>query len=271
MGKDLSEKKYLRMTLNERIQHFILLTSFFTLVITGFALKFPESVWVGWIRDLLGENAFELRGNIHRIAGLIMILDSLYHLGYIIFTKRGRQLVKDFMIRKQDAFNLLQSLKYYAGKVSSRPKFGRFSYIEKVEYWAMVWGTVIMGLTGFILWFENISLPLISNLGIDIATAIHFYEAILATLAIIVWHLYFVIYNPDVYPMNKAWFKGYLTREEMELEHPLELEIIEAKEKAEIELTVAEDIPDATDDNSESERDTETPEKENQEKEETSE
>jgi formate dehydrogenase gamma subunit len=233
--KDKQEKKYLRMSRNERIQHFILLITFFTLVITGFALKFPESLWVSWIRKLLGENAFELRGDIHRVAGLIMILDSLYHLGYVTFTVRGRQLIKDFMLRKQDAIDFIQSMKYYMGKVKQRPRFGRFSYIEKAEYWAMVWGTLIMGLTGFILWFENLSLPVISNLGIDISTAIHYYEAILATLAIIVWHFYFVIYNPDVYPMNKAWITGYLTEEEMELEHPLELEQIRLKQQASTE------------------------------------
>ncbi len=107
-----------------------------------------------------------------------------------------------------------------------------------MEYWAVVWGTVVMGVTGSLLWFENTFLPVISNSGMDIATAIHYYEAILASLAIVVWHFYFVIYNPDVYPMNKAWFTGYLTEEEMEKEHPLELEEIKKKEQDDSEKFV---------------------------------
>ena len=220
------EKKYLRMTLNERVQHFLLLSSFITLVITGFALKFPEALWVRWFRDVFGSNAFEFRSDLHRIAAVIMVGVSLYHLGYITFTKRGRKLVSDLWFRKSDITDLTQTFKYFTGKKKDRPKFGRFSYIEKMEYWAVVWGTVVMGITGSLLWFENTFLPVISNSGMDIATAIHYYEAILASLAILVWHFYFVIYNPDVYPMNKAWFTGFLTEEEMEKEHPLELDKI---------------------------------------------
>jgi formate dehydrogenase gamma subunit len=220
------EKKYLRMTLNERVQHFLLLSSFITLVITGFALKFPEALWVRWFRDVFGSNAFEFRSDLHRIAAVIMVAVSFYHLGYISFTQRGRKLVSDLWFRKSDITDLTQTFKYFTGKKKDRPKFRRFSYIEKMEYWAVVWGTVVMGITGSLLWFENTFLPIISNSGMDIATAIHYYEAILASLAILVWHFYFVIYNPDVYPMNKAWFTGYLTEEEMEKEHPLELEKI---------------------------------------------
>jgi formate dehydrogenase gamma subunit len=227
------ERRYLRMTLNERIQHFLLLSSFITLVITGFALKFPESLWVRWLRDIFGSNAFEFRSDLHRIAAVIMVGVSLYHLFYVIFTRRGRKLISDMWFKKSDITDLSSSFKYYTGKKKERPKFGRFSYIEKMEYWAVVWGTVIMGITGSLLWFENTFLPVISNSGMDLATTIHYYEAILASLAILVWHFYFVIYNPDVYPMNKAWFIGYLTEEEMEKEHPLELEEIKSREQDE--------------------------------------
>lgn len=239
---NISEKIYIRMTLNERIQHFLLLTSFITLVITGFALKFPESLWVTAIFKVLGENAFELRSIIHRVAAVIMVAASLYHLGYIIFHKRGRQLVKDLWFKKSDISDLTNAFKYYIGKTKERPRFDRFSYIEKAEYWAVVWGTIVMGTTGGLLWFENTFLPVISNSGMNLATAIHYYEAILASLAIFVWHFYFVIYNPDVYPMNKVWFRGFLTREEMELEHPLEMERIDELERKELyEVTVHEE------------------------------
>jgi formate dehydrogenase gamma subunit len=226
---DNNEKKYLRMTFNERIQHFFLLTSFITLVITGFALVYPEAFWVRWARYLLGDTAFELRGIVHRVAAVIMVIDSFYHIIYVTFTKRGRTLIKDMWFSVTDLTDLKNVLNYFTGKTKERPKFRRFSYIEKAEYWALVWGTIVMSMTGIILWFENFFLPVVSTGGMDIATAIHFYEAILASLAIVVWHFYFVIYNPDVYPMSRVWIKGYMTREEMEHEHPLELEALEAE------------------------------------------
>jgi len=225
--KNNTEQKYLRMTLNERLQHFFLLSSFIILVITGFALKYPEAVWVQWFRSLFGDYAFELRGLVHRIAAVVMIADSIYHIFYVIFTKRGRRLIIDLWLSKSDITDVFGTIKYYTGKSKEKPKYGRFSYIEKSEYWALVWGNIVMGATGAALWFNNIFLPVLSSLGMEIATAIHFYEAILASLAIVVWHFYFVIYNPDVYPINKAFITGYLTREQMEHEHPLELEEME--------------------------------------------
>jgi cytochrome b subunit of formate dehydrogenase len=230
--KNKHEQKYLRMTLNERVQHILLLTSFITLVITGFALKYPEAIWVMWVRMIFGDYAFEIRGIVHRVAAVVMIADSIYHIFYVSFTKRGRKLIVDLWFYKKDLTDLFGTIKYYLGKAESKPKYGRFSYIEKSEYWALVWGNIVMGATGIVLWFENTFLPVISSFGMEISTAVHFYEAILATLAIVVWHFYFVIYNPDVYPINKAFITGYLTREEMEHEHPLELEEME---KANIE------------------------------------
>jgi len=229
-----TEDKYLRMSGNERVQHFLLLSSFIVLVITGFALKFPESFWVKGIAAIIGQNTFEARGIVHRVASVVLVIVSVYHVFYLLFTARGRQLLKDFLPKKQDITDFIQSMKYLIGKSETRPLYGRFSYIEKMEYWAVVWGTFIMGVTGVILWFENFFLKYVTNTGMDISAAIHYYEAILASLAIVVWHFYFIFLNPDVYPMNKAWIKGYLTKEEMEKEHPLELTELEIKENQNI-------------------------------------
>ncbi|MBE2218317.1 MAG: cytochrome b/b6 domain-containing protein [Ignavibacteria bacterium] len=223
---------YLRMSVNERIQHFLLLSSFITLILTGFGLKFPEAFWVKWIVWVIGENAFEARGVVHRIASIVMIAASIYHLYYILFVPRGKQLIRDFLPTKQDLFDFRDSMLYLIGMNEKKPRYGRFGYMEKMEYWAVVWGTVIMGATGFILWFENYFLKYVGTTGMDISTTIHYYEAILASLAILVWHFYFIFLNPDVAPMNKAWSKGYLTRHQMEHEHPLELEQIDAELKA---------------------------------------
>lgn len=233
----LIHENYLRMSGSERIQHFLLFSSFIVLILTGFGLKFPESFWVQWIVYIIGENAFEARGLVHRIASVVMIVASVYHLYYISFTPRGKQLIKDFFPRKQDTIDFKSSMLYLVGKSKQKPRMGRFSYIEKMEYWAVVWGTVIMGGTGMVLWFENTFLKYIGTMGMDIATAIHYYEAILASLAILVWHFYFIFLNPDVYPMNKAWVSGFLTRKQMEHEHPLELEKIDGIKSENIEKT----------------------------------
>lgn len=223
---------YLRMTVNERIQHLALLISFLTLVVTGFMLKFPDAWWVSHIRDL-SSDAFEYRSILHRIAAVVMITASLYHLYYILFTKRGRQLVKDLLPKFQDLKDAIGIAKYNLGISKEKPLLDRFSYIEKVEYWALIWGTIVMSVTGFIMWFDNTFIGLLTKLGWDIARTIHYYEAWLAFLAIVVWHFYFVIFNPDIYPMNLSWIKGTISEEEMADEHPKELERIKKQNQPE--------------------------------------
>jgi cytochrome b subunit of formate dehydrogenase len=214
---------YLRMTVGERLQHGALLVSFTLLVITGFMLRFPEASWVVLLRRL-SHRSFELRSLIHRVSGVVLIAASLYHAGYVAFTSRGRQLVRDLWWRRKDLQDAIGLVRYNLGRTSEKPRLDRFSYIEKSEYWALVWGTGVMAVTGLMMWFDNTSIGLLSKLGYDVARAIHFYEAWLASLAILVWHFYFVIFNPDVYPMNSSWLTGTLSEREMEEEHPLELE-----------------------------------------------
>jgi cytochrome b subunit of formate dehydrogenase len=223
---------YLRMSLSERIQHGLLLVSFTILVLTGFALKFPEAWWVEPIRSI-SPVMFELRGILHRIAGVVMVVTSLYHVYYIFIVPRGKQLLRDMLPSRSDLTDVIDVLKYNAGLSSIKPKFVRFSYVEKAEYWALIWGTIVMAATGFILWFDNTFIGLLTKLGWDIARTIHYYEAWLATLAIIVWHFYFVVFNPETYPLNLAFWKGTLTEEEMLDEHPLELEQLRQQEMSE--------------------------------------
>lgn len=209
-----------RMNKVQRIQHLILLISFFTLVITGFALAWPDSFF-GTISG--GEN---VRRVVHRIAAVVMLLLGFGHIGYMVFTKEGRQGLKDFWFNIKDARDVIGVMKYYLGLSSEHPKMGRFTYAEKAEYWALVWGTAVMGLTGLMLWFEVqvsgwFGLP---RWWVDVALAIHYYEAILATLAIIIWHLYAVVFDPDVYPVNWALVDGKMREGQFRHEHELEWE-----------------------------------------------
>ena len=214
---------YLRMTVSERLQHIALMVSFVLLVVTGFMLRYPESWWVAGIRRL-SSRAFDLRSLIHRVSAVAIVATCFYHLGYLLFTPRGRQLLRDLWWRPKDVRDVIGLLRFNTGLSREKPRFDRFSYVEKAEYWALVWGTVVMAVTGVIMWFDNTFIGLLTKLGYDISRTIHFWEAWLATLAILVWHFYFVIFNPDSYPMNTAWLNGMLTEREMEEEHPLELE-----------------------------------------------
>jgi cytochrome b subunit of formate dehydrogenase len=217
---------YERLNRAERLQHFLLLTTFFTLVITGFALKFK------WSLPLVSDEInVALRGWGHRIAALLMVATSIFHLFYAAFTARGRGHVWRMLPRWKDAQDILGTVRYFLGLADHKPKFDRFSYVEKAEYLALVWGTIVMAVTGFLLWFEEEALRHIPLWGLDVATLVHYYEAILATLAIIVWHLYYVFINPDFAPMSFTWIDGKLTRGLMEHEHALELEEIDMYER----------------------------------------
>ena len=222
---------FVRMTLGERIQHALLAVSFFTLVYTGFALKFPETWMFAWLARL--EGGYAWRGIIHRAAAVVMITCSLGHVVYL-FTRRGRRLLLDLLPRFKDAADLFQNLLHLVGLRREPPQFDRFGYIEKMEYWALIWGTVVMTMTGLMLWFENQSMHVLSKWMLDLATVVHYYEAWLAFLAIVVWHLYQNIVSPDVYPMNWTWLTGKIPEGQLRHGHYVEwAKIIEAESRAE--------------------------------------
>jgi len=207
----------MRMPLRFRWQHAALLTSFILLVLTGFALKFPDS----WFSSMLslGER---MRHLLHRVAAVILIGVSVYHLLDCMLTREGRRLVRDLLPTLDDAMGAWQNLCFYLGFSKRKPEFHRFNYAEKAEYWALVWGMFVMAGTGIMLWAKVSFGNLLPRWWLDVATAIHFYEAVLATLAIVVWHFYQVFLDPDVYPMNWAWWDGKMTLHHYREEHGLD-------------------------------------------------
>jgi formate dehydrogenase gamma subunit len=204
-----------RMTPRQQLQHGTLAITFLVLVWTGFALKYPDS-WLAWT---LGGSE-ELRRWTHRIAALVMLAACAYHVVYAAATKEGRRLILDFLPTLQDVRDVTTNLKYLVGLSDRRPRFGRFGYPEKAEYLALVWGTIVMAVTGFMAWFSVAVTSFLPRWAVDIAIAVHYYEAILASLAILVWHLYFVIFDPEIYPMNWAWYDGRVSAKWYAHEHP---------------------------------------------------
>jgi cytochrome b subunit of formate dehydrogenase len=227
--REAHHRTIVRMTKPQRWQHVTLFTSFFVLVLTGFALKFPDS----WFAAMLAMNE-SVRGWTHRIAGVVLIGVGVYHILYIAFTRDGRRLVADFLPEPKDATDVWRVMRYYLGLGNEKPAFRRFTYAEKAEYWALVWGLLVMAATGIMLWAKVSFGNLLPRWWLDVATAVHFYEAVLATLAIVVWHFYQVFLDPDVYPMNWAWWDGKMSFDHYNDEHGLDGETLLAAAEAEI-------------------------------------
>jgi cytochrome b subunit of formate dehydrogenase len=157
-----------------------------------------------------------------------MLVAGVYHLFYLAMAKEGRLWFRDMVPKGKDIKDVIGNFGFYLGVSKAKPKIARFGYAEKAEYWAVVWGTILMGLTGLMIWFKLGIFAFLPRWAIDVALAIHFYEAVLATLAIVVWHFYHVIFDPDVYPVNFAFLDGRVSEAHYREEHELDLE---AREK----------------------------------------
>src|SRR5262249_4128804 len=142
------------------------------------------------------------------VAGVVLLGVGAYHLVYLLATRDGRRLLRDLIPVKKDIKDVTDNARYLAGVSEQKPRIGRFGYAEKMEYWAVVWGTIIMGATGLMIWFKIDVTHFLPRWAVDVALTIHYYEAILACLAIVVWHFYHVIFDPDVYPLNWACLDG---------------------------------------------------------------
>jgi cytochrome b subunit of formate dehydrogenase len=158
----------------------------------------------------------------HRIAGVVLLLVGLYHLIYLVVSKNGRKLVIDFLPVKKDLADIVGTVRWLLGLRKEKPQIGRFGYAEKMEYWAVIWGTIIMGVTGLVVWFKMEVTHWLPRWAVDVALTIHYYEAILACLAILVWHFYHVMFDPDVYPLNLACWDGKVSEQWQHEEHGLE-------------------------------------------------
>jgi formate dehydrogenase gamma subunit len=180
--------------------------SFISLAVTGFALKYPDAWWVKAMA-FLGMNE-QMRRVLHRFMAVALIACSVYHVVYLFMTRRGREEVKALLPAKEDATDLVQTLSYHSGRSDKPPQYGRYDYSQKAEYWALIWGTLLMIATGFVLWFPAELSPMLPGWAVPISQTIHLYEAWLATLAIVVWHFFFVMFHPEEYPMSWTWLTG---------------------------------------------------------------
>ncbi|MDO8585567.1 MAG: cytochrome b/b6 domain-containing protein [Armatimonadota bacterium] len=216
------EEEIERFSLKFRIQHILLFSSCIILILTGLPLKFPNTHWAAFFFSILG--GVPASGLLHRIGATLLIIVGVAHMCYITLTAEGRREFRQLIPKPKDVFDVIGNVRYFLGLAKQGARFGRFSYIEKFDYWAVYWGMVVMITSGLMLWFEDATMRLLPKFAVDMAREAHSDEALLATLAIIVWHFYNVHLSPDCFPMSKTWLTGKITKSKMMSHHPLEYE-----------------------------------------------
>ncbi len=220
MSSEVAHGQYQRFDVLQRIEHLVLLVSFSLLGITGLIQKFAAWPISEATIEFLG--GIEMTRQIHHVNAAIMVILSAYHIvvvGYRVFVLRVRM---SMLPTLSDFTEWWQDTTYKLGQSRTPAKFGRYNYGEKMEYWAMVWGTLVMGITGFMLWNPITTAKFVPGEWIPVAKAAHGAEAILAVLAIIIWHFY----NVHIKMFNKAMLTGKLDEHQMAHEHGRELEAI---------------------------------------------
>jgi formate dehydrogenase gamma subunit len=217
---------FTRITLFQRIQHWVLLGSFSLLALTGLPMRFPDVGGLAAIYALIG--GLRVARAVHRTAAVVMILDGLVHLVYVgtllarsrFDWKRAWPMVPSW----KDARDAFDTSLYYVGLRRTLPAYDRFNFREKFDYFAVFWGLPVMMFSGLVLWFPVFFGNRLPDLAIGIATIAHSDEAILAISAIAVWHMYNVHVSPGRFHRMKTWIDGRIRREEMIIAHPLEYE-----------------------------------------------
>lgn len=203
-----------------RFQHLAIIVLFTLLLVTGLPQKWPLHEASQWIVDALG-GIFAVRW-LHRVSGIVFSVLTLAHLVVAVGGVVTRRFEPSMMIDRKDFRDAIQNLRYHLGRKDEPPLFRRYDYRQKFEYWGLVFGGMVMVVTGFILYFPILTSQLLPAQLIPAAKVMHSNEALLAFLIVIFWHMYGAHFNPDVFPFDKSIFTGKVERHKLAEEHPLE-------------------------------------------------
>ena len=215
------QKEYPRFTAAQRFEHIVLLVTFSGLALTGIPQKFASEGWAQTLINLMG--GIESIRIVHRILATILMAEAIYHGGIISYKLYVLGRRATMLPGKRDLRDVLQWIAFNLGLRKDHPHLPRYNFGEKVEYLAVVWGTIIMVITGFMLWNPIATSSVLPGEVIPAARTAHGSEALLAVLSIVIWHMY----NVHIRRFNRAMFTGKLKREAMVEEHAEELEAIE--------------------------------------------
>jgi cytochrome b subunit of formate dehydrogenase len=222
----LAERYVQRFDIHQRVQHWFMLTGVILLGLTGWPLRgagSPEAVEASrkFLAVFGGPHGAAL---VHRIAAVMIIVSGLYHLLYLVILASRKKLPMSMVPSPKDAFDMRDNLLYMMGVRKERPRFGRYSYLEKFDYWAVFWGMIMMVGTGFVLWFPVFFAQFAPHWLLTSTQIVHGEEATLALLFLFVVHFYNAHLKPSIFPMSWTWLTGKISLEQMKHEHQAEYE-----------------------------------------------
>ena len=235
------KKEYQRFKSLNRVLHFLMILCFFTLAFTGLTLKFSYTGWAVILSHLMG--GFETAGYIHRFAAVIMVGIFITHIIDIVKMRKKeygswKELLfgpDSMMLNKKDLEDLIGSIKWFIG-LGERPEYGRWTYWEKFDYFAVFWGIFVIGSTGLTLWFPQFFTQFLPGWVINIATIIHSDEALLATGFIFTVHFFNTHLRPEKFPMDIVIFSGRVPLEEYKIDRPADYKKLRDSDKLEEQL-----------------------------------
>lgn len=204
----------------ELAQHWVLMITLLGLALTGLAL-FAHGTWVGKVLMTI-EGGMESRGFLHRFFAVVLMGLTLWHLAYVLFSPRGNEQLRAMLPSREDLRGVLGILRFYRGKQPELPEFGRFTPLQKLQYWGAGLGSLMMIFTGLILWFHTQAMAVLPKWLFDVTAVIHGYEGLLLFLVLFVWHLYIVHLSPGNFPMSRIFLTGKITVEELWRDHRAE-------------------------------------------------
>ncbi len=231
-----------RFSRQQRIQHMVMMLAFFDLAVTGMALKFSAARWAGAIAPVLGgPDAMRV---LHRIGALALISIFCVHLLDLISKRRSWKrswlamltAPDTLMFGRRDWNDLRGMLRWFVGR-GPRPRFERYTYWEKFDYFAVFWGVAVIGLTGLMLWFPEAATHVVPGWFLNVATIVHSDEALLAVVFIFTIHFFNSHLRPDKWPMDMVMFTGRMPLEELRHDKPLEYERLLASGELQKHLT----------------------------------
>jgi formate dehydrogenase subunit gamma len=230
LKREETPEYFARFSVDQRLQHFLLVIAFTMLVLTGLPQKFSTTPWAEWIVLHLG--GIDTTRFLHRIFAVLMMAVAVSHiLSLVVSLVRGR--LRPTMVPSlRDFQDVFLEVRYSLGLTDQHPHFDRFEYRQKFEYWGIIFGTVVITATGLILWFPVTFTRFLSGEVVPAAREAHGGEALLALLTIVIWHLYSVLFSPLAFPGDTSIFTGRISRERMMREHPREYDRIMAERRA---------------------------------------
>ncbi len=239
--RDTTKGYIIRFNVGQRVEHTIQMVTFTLLSITGLAQKFYTAAWANWVIQSLGGIAYTRL--IHRVFAVIFMLSFVYHFAVVFYNLFAKHRKATMLFSVKDVRDVLTELRYSLGFVDKLPQFGRYDYKQKFEYWGVIFGGIIITLSGLVLMFPVFVTQITPGWVVAAAKEFHGNEATLAVIIIIMWHLYDVILRPGIFPIDKSVHTGKISIKRMEEEHPLELAEIMGTKSEEKEGAANTDTP----------------------------